>query len=509
MTDPPAADRSGPAMPCRAGGTASGTAPGTGTEPDPGARSGTRPGVGTGGNRRAGRGGGGGLPSPREVVAYVGALGKPGVAQVLAAARDRGRVAVQPRCGVAEHDRMRALLRSLEAEAAPDVLTLTIDSHTRLRRFEEARRLLATRPQELNGYPLVAHGWRRARDLNEAVAAPLEVRHGSPEPQRLFDVAVAGGITSFEGGGISYNLPYSKEVPLAVSLAAWDRVDRRCGELAELGLVVDRELFGTLTAVLVPPSISLAVSVLEAVLAARAGVRCLSVAYPQGGHLEQDVAALTAVPVLAERYLPPGVAVHPVLHEFMGVFPRARRHAEDLILYGALVARLGGASKIITKTHQEAAGIPDVRANIEGVRLADRANSPLLDFLSVDEGRVREERRWILAEVAEIVGPVLEGRAAGPGALAGAIVEAFADGTLDIPFSASRFARSQIVPRRDPEGAIRYLRAGALPLSAESLRRHRDLLAGPRGSLPSAASLPAILLADINYFPSLFREEPE
>ncbi|MGW6012013.1 methylaspartate mutase [Streptomyces sp. NPDC055210] len=455
-------------------------------------------------------GSGAALPSLRESVAYVAALGKPGVAQVLAAARNRGRVAVQPRCGVARHDGMRALLRSLEAEAAPDVLSLTIDSHTRLRRFGEAERLLGTRPQELNGYPLVAHGWRRARDLNEAVAAPLEVRHGSPEPQRLFDVAVAGGITSFEGGGISYNLPYSKQVPLAVSLAAWDRVDRRCGELAELGLVVDRELFGTLTAVLVPPSISLAVSVLEAVLAARAGVRCLSVAYPQGGHLEQDVAALTAIPVLAERYLPPHVAVHPVLHEFMGVFPRARRHAEDLILYGALVARLGRASKIITKTHQEAAGIPDVRANIEGVRLADRANSPLLDFLSADEDRVREERRWILAEVAEIVGPVLEGRAATSAAVAGAIVEAFADGTLDIPFSASRFARSQIVPRRDPEGAIRYLRAGALPLSAESLRRQRDLLAGPHGSLPpSAASLPEILLADINYFPSLFREEPE
>ena len=161
---------------------------------------------------------------------------------------------------------------------------------------------------------------------------------------------MAAGITSFEGGGIWYSLPYSKAVPLSELLAAWREVDALCGELARLGLVIDRELFGTLTAVLIPLSISLAISVLEAVAAAGEGVRCLSVAYPQGGHFEQDVAALRAIPLLAARYLPGDVEVHAVLHEFMGVFPRERPHAEDLILYGALVARLGGATKLITKT---------------------------------------------------------------------------------------------------------------------------------------------------------------
>ncbi|QKV91470.1 methylaspartate mutase [Streptomyces sp. NA02950] len=444
------------------------------------------------------------LPGLRESAAYIAGLGKPTAAEVLAGARDDGRVALQPRCGVGGHAEMKALLLALEAEAGPDVLTLTIDSHTRLRRFDRAARTLATRPQDLNGYPLVSHGWRRGRELNEAVGAPLEIRHGSPDPRVLFDVAVAAGITSFEGGGISYNLPYSKDVPLSASLAAWEAVDRRCGALADLGVVVDRELFGTLTAVLVPPSISLAVSVLEAVLATRAGVKCLSVAYPQGGHLVQDVAALEAIEILARHHLPADVQVHPVLHEFMGVFPRQRGHAEDLILYGALVARLGGASKLITKTYEEAAGIPGTRANIDGLRLADRANSRLLDFLSVDRDRVREERGWILAEVAEIVEPVLE-RGRDPAA---AIVEAFARGTLDIPFSASRFARSAIVPKRDAEGAIRYLSAGALPLSGTTLRRHHELLHGPDGPGTPPGSLLADLTRDINYFPNLFCEEP-
>ena len=236
--------------------------------------------------------------------------------------------------------------------------------------------------------------------------------------------------------------------------------------------MVDRELFGTLTAVLVPPSISLAVSVLEAVAAAAEGVRCISVSYPQSGHLTQDVAALRAIHELAARYLPAGVQTHAVLHEFMGVFPRERRHAEQLIFFGALTARLGGASKMITKTYQEAFGIPDAEANAAGLRLADIANSSLLGFISVDEEAVAEEQEWICREVAEIVEPVLASRNLHSG-----IVTAFAEGRLDIPFSASRHAHSAIIPRRDSEGAIRYQSHGNLPLSAQSVARNQRLLA--------------------------------
>ncbi|WP_052863970.1 methylaspartate mutase [Streptomyces niger] len=446
-------------------------------------------------------GDGAAVPSPAESAGYIRSLGKPTAAEVLASCRAAGRVAVQPRCGVGGHAEMKALLTTLEAEAAPDILTLTIDSHTRLLRFEEALRTLNARPTDLNGYPLVAHGWRRGRELNEAVAAPLEIRHGSPDARALFDVSVAAGMTSFEGGGISYNLPYCKAVPLVESLRAWQDVDRRCGELAEHGVIIDRELFGTLTAVLVPPSISLAISVIEAVLAARAGVRCISVSYPQGGHLAQDVAALRCIPVLAERYLPADVQVHAVLHEFMGVFPRERAHAEDLILYGALVSRLGGASKLITKTYQEAFGIPDPQANVEGLRLADRANSPLLGFMTADADQVAEEMEWILREVAELVDPLL----ARPDLIT-AVAEAFDDGTLDIPFSASRCARSALVPRRDAQGAIRYLFTGSLPFSPAVLRRNKELLGTSGEPDLELGSLLGQLTGDIDYFRHLFRE---
>lgn len=437
------------------------------------------------------------LPDDQDCVDYVRELGKPTAAEVMPRAQDGTPFAIQPRCGVGDHDAMLTLLRTLESGAHPDLLTVTIDSHTRLGHFDVARRTLAANPSHLNGYPLVTHGWRRGRELNEAVASPLEVRHGSPDGRALFEVAVASGITSFEGGGLSYNLPYSKNVPIAQSLSAWQEIDARCGALAELGLIIDRELFGTLTAVLVPPSISLAVTLIEAALAIADGVRCVSIAYPQGGNLVQDVAALRAIRRLAQRYLPEHAAVHTVLHEFMGVFPRQRDHAEALILYGAIAARLGMADKLITKTYQEAHGIPDAVANIAGLRLARLAASPLFSFVT-DEAAVAAEMDAIEREVADIVDPLF-----GAPDLPAVVVAAFESGRMDIPFSASRHARSAILPRRDALGAIRYFDAGGLPFSSAAMNRNDDLLA------PVAATGSDHLsgvTADINYFRELLGE---
>jgi methylaspartate mutase epsilon subunit len=409
--------------------------------------------------------------------------------RVLRDSAANGRPVVQPRCGVGGHEAMLELLRVL-AGAGPGMLSLTIDSHTRLKQFDRAARTLCEHPGDLNGYPLVAHGWQRGRELVAASPVPLEVRHGSPDARDLFAVALASGITSFEGGAIGYNLPYSKDVSLRESLAAWNQVDVTCGLLAEAGVVIDRELFGTLTAVLVPPSISIAVTLLESVLAARAGVRCLSPAYPQGGEAHQDVAGLRALSALTRRYLGPDVEVFPVLHEFMGVFPKSAAFADALIMQGGLIARLGGAAKVINKTNQEAFGLPDAHANTQGIMTAATGASDLFDFVAVDAGRVAEEQHWIEREVAELVEPLL-----GCEDLAGEISTAFADGRLDIPFSASVHARSAVVPRRDSTGAIRYAETGNLPFSAATIGHNASRLASVAGG-----SLIEAVTDDIYYF---------
>lgn len=411
------------------------------------------------------------LPPFDEVVGYLRATAKPTVHQALRAADAEKRLLIQPRCGIGEHEAMKGLLTRLERDAHPDVLTLTIDSYTRLQQFDTCERVLRSNPARLNGYPLVNHGWQLGRDIDAAVAAPIEIRHGSPDPRALFDVALASGFTSFEGGGICYNLPYCKDVPIAHSLACWRHVDEICGALGAQGIIVDRELFGTLTAVLVPPSISLSITLIEAVLAAREGVRCLSIAYCQSGNIIQDIAALRAIRALTGRHLPAGVEVYPVFHEFMGAFPAKRHNAEALIFFGALTAVKGGATKLINKTYEEALGIPSVEANAAGIWTARMATSPLFRDLPMPEDEIAEECAAICREVEDIVAPVLA--AADPYA---AVANGFLSGELDIPFSASRHARSSVLPMRDSAGAIRYYSHGALPLSQMTKRRNDELL---------------------------------
>ena len=92
--------------------------------------------------------------------------------------------------------------------------------------------------------------------------------------------------------------------------------------------------------------------------------------------------------------------------------------------------------------------------------------------MTLDEERIGWELEWVLDEVAEIVEPVLA-----TSDLYKDIATAFQEGSLDIPFSASRYARSEIIPRRTGDGAIRYLATGALPFSDRTRLRN----SGSRG----------------------------
>lgn len=411
-------------------------------------------------------------PDPAEVIAYLRQLPKSTVFDRLKEAKRTDRMLVQPRCGVGDHDAMVKLVTNLEQLAAPDIATTTIDAHTRLKRFDVAARVARDEPQQLNGYPMVAHGWRRGRELNEALQAPVQVRHGSPDPRLLFEMAIAGGFTAFEGGGIGYNIPYCKDVSLHDSLSWWREVDAQCGELAGHGIVVDREFFGTLTAVLMPPSIQLAIAFLEAMLAHESGVRCLSIAVCQTGHTLQDMAMLRAIPKLAARYLPQAKDyVFPVLHQFMGPFPMQRQDSDALILRGAMVAKAAGAVKTINKTYQESLGVPTLDANVSGILLSKAANSWILDLIDVGAVQVDEELHWLLQEVDAILAPVLDGSD-----LLKSICTAFSTGRLDVPFSASRYAKAQVMPMRASDGAIRIFDFGKLNVPEHLRRRHAQQL---------------------------------
>ena len=244
-------------------------------------------------------------------------------------AKAAGRTLVQPRAGVPVIEEHIKLLQYLESEGEADLLPSTIDSYTRQNRYEEAENGISESIRLgralLNGFPAVNHGVAGCRRVVESVNVPVQVRHGTPDARLLTEITYAGGFTSYEGGGISYNLPYCKNIPMERTIRDWQYVDRLTGLYEEMGVSINREPYGPLTGTLVPPCISHAAAIIEALLAAEQGVKNITVGYGQCGNIVQDIAAIHTLEELTDEYLQKygynDVNVTTVLHQWMGGFP--------------------------------------------------------------------------------------------------------------------------------------------------------------------------------------------
>ena len=396
----------------------------------------------------------------------------------LARAKKKGETLIQPRAGVALPEEHIKLLQHLEKEGGADLLPTTIDSYTRQNLYEEAAKGIEESIAEgrslLNGFPAVNHGVAVCRRVVGSVDIPVQVRHGTPDARLLAEISFAGGFTSFEGGGISYNIPYAKRAPLDKTIEDWKYVDRLVGLYAQKGVAINREPFGPLTGTLVPPCISHAVAVLEALLAAEQGVTDITLGYGQCGNLAQDVAAMRTVEPLANEYLLKfgytNVSVTTVLHQWMGGFPQDEAKAFAVIAWGAAAAALSGATKVITKSPHEALGIPTMEANAQGLRATKQIVSMLADQRMPMTHEMEEETGVILEETRSILDRTLE---LGNGDVAKGAVRAFEAGVIDVPFAPSVNNAGKILPARDNAGAVRFLNTGNLPFSPRILDFHK------------------------------------
>jgi methylaspartate mutase epsilon subunit len=216
-------------------------------------------------------------------------------------------ILVQPRSGVACVSEQIKLFKTFRRVGA-HMLSYQVDSLTRnndYRGAEEAiRESRLSGVSTLNGFPVVNHGVPGLRQVICQTKVPLQTRHSTRDPRLLAEISYAGGVTSFEGGAICYNIPYYKDYPLAESIRIWQYVDRLTGLYRDrFGILLDREFFGTLTATLIPPCLAIVVNILEAVLAVQQGVRCVSLGYAEQGNREQDIAAIRMLGVLADEVL--------------------------------------------------------------------------------------------------------------------------------------------------------------------------------------------------------------
>jgi len=412
-----------------------------------------------------------------EAIAYHKAMPQSrSFADKLSQAKKEKRTLVQPRAGVPVVEEHIKLLQYLEEYGEADLLPSTIDSYTRQNRYEEGEKGIAESIRlgraMMNGFPAVNHGVAKCRQVIESVSVPVQVRHGTPDARLLTEITFAGGFTSYEGGGISYNLPYCKNVPMERTIRDWQYVDRLTGLYQEMGVTINREPYGPLTGTLVPPCISHAAAIIEALLAAEQGVKSITVGYGQCGNLRQDVAAIRTLEELTDEYLQKygygDVEVTTVLHQWMGGFPADEAKAFGVISTGSLIAALSKATKVIVKTPHEAVGIPTMEANAEGLRCTKQVVNMMTEQV-LQSDKVEQEKEIIRQETRAIVDKCFE---LGNGDIAVGVCRAVEAGVLDVPFAPCRYNAGKMLPCRDNDGAIRILNPGNLPFNKDLLDFH-------------------------------------
>ncbi len=407
-----------------------------------------------------------------EAVAYHKAMPEDRIfSKKLIAAKAANRTLIQPRAGVPVIEEHIKLMQYLQDQGEADLLPTTIDSYTRQNRYEEAENGIAESIRlgraMLNGFPAVNHGVAGCRRIIESVHTPIQVRHGTPDARLLTEIAYAGGFTSYEGGGISYNLPYCKNVPMERTIRDWQYVDRLTGLYEEMGVSINREPYGPLTGTLVPPCISHAVAVVEALLAAEQGVKNITVGYGQCGNLVQDIAAIRVLEELTNEYLERygygDVVVTTVLHQWMGGFPADEAKAFGVIATGSLIAALSKATKVIVKSPHEALGIPTMEANAAGLRCTKQVVNMMADQVFQNDN-LEQEKEIIRQETRCIVDKCFE---LGGGDIAVGVCRGVEAGVLDVPFAPCRANAGRMLPCRDNDGAVRILNMGDLPFTQD------------------------------------------
>ncbi|WP_423834280.1 methylaspartate mutase [Streptomyces manipurensis] len=392
-----------------------------------------------------------------------------GFGAFVARARAAGTLVVQPRMGMADPLRMRdGLLATRDADAVT-VGTLTLDSYTRTNDLAAARDALAE-GVGLNGYPIATHPADVTRAVLRGVAGPrfpVQVRHGSAMPEHIVRALLAVGLDATEGGPVSYCLPYSR-TPLREAVENWRRSCELLAGSAEFGAAPHLETFGgCLMGQLCPPSLLVAVSVLEALFFRQHGLRSVSLSYAQQADPRQDEEALTVLGRLAAELLG-DIDHHVVLYAYMGVFPRSPGGARLLLQDAARLAVRAGAARLIVKTTAEAHRIPTVGENVRALETAaaaaaaERGRAPLAalpggraaDTLAVPDTGIEAEARALVAAVLELDTDI--GRA---------LVRAFAAGYLDVPYCLHPDNAGRARTSLAPDGRLRWSSVGSMPIA--------------------------------------------
>jgi len=385
---------------------------------------------------------------------------------------------IQPRTGVAHTCDEIEILTFLR-EKGLDISSIQLDAASRKNIYDKAREgVLRTEKGKqsfLNGYPVPVHGVKGVEEIVHSIDNPFQIRAGSPDHRLVYEIGLAGGASSLEGGFICYLFPYDKNTSPSESLFYWKYIDKLVDwYYKHFDIIINREYFGPLTCCLIEPSIPISINIVQAILSAKLGVKCISVGLAEQGNRSQDIAALRVLEKMTRRYLARygfhHCSVSTVYHQYMAAFPGDKEKARDLILNSSITGALSGTTRMMTKTPVEAHQIPTKEDNAEGLQLSHKGLL-LAKEGNIDGKIVNQEMVLLEREVNTIISSIED---LGNGSIARGVLRAFEEGILDIPFSPSIYNKNRLITARDCDGAIRFINPEQIPFDKDIIDFHKD-----------------------------------
>lgn len=403
-----------------------------------------------------------------------------------------GHTRIQPRGGRSTIRFQTSLWKKL-SEAGADILPVTVDSNTRLEKYQEAQKLHVQSELEmvdkLNGFPFVAIPRSEILEMFSRFPQPISLRHGSPIAHKLVEKALDCGVDEIEGGPLTYSIPYTRVTPLHSSITSWGKVEQMCASTkSRQGKPILRESFGVLTAVLVPPYVALLTSFLEAIFSYSNGVRHFMIGLQSCGNIYQDQVQFEAARKIglqiSHKYFPELILYY-AYHHWMGPFPKDENRANDVIDVCNFSAKLVKADKVVVKTSVEAHGVPSETANY----LAVKRTSQVLSHLQEEE--VFNSRSFEEDEIHYLVNEVTSAieRIHVRGSAAESLVYAVESGEVDLMFSPHNAVLRKIEVIRDINGWIRVLNFGNMKVTKNFQKFEKRFLRKSEDYLSSAQIL--------------------
>ena len=178
--------------------------------------------------------------------------------------------------------------------------------------------------------------------------------------------------------------------------------------------------------------------------------------------MNQDIVTGAVLKKLAKRYAQEidcgDAAINLVYHQWMGAFPNNQDYAEQLINLSTVIASMVGADKIITKTREEATGIPTKEANAKTVADTQYCLGILHGLPSVVD---EEEEEILTLEVEAIMEAVFNDPA---DTLWRKVFNCIRNGIIDVPFSPHIINQNEMITIRDAAKNIRVIKRGNVPI---------------------------------------------